>query len=59
MKDTALVYTISIHELLRVTQIAATRKRSEAFIVAGVIYLLPTFVCTRLQNVEDKFAYYR
>ncbi|MGI6192459.1 MAG: amino acid ABC transporter permease [Christensenellales bacterium] len=61
VKDTALVYTISIHELLRVTQIAATRDfRSEAFIVAGVIYLLLTFVCTRLQRrVEDKFAYYR
>jgi len=61
VKDTALVYTISIHELLRVTQIAATRDfRSEAFIVAGLIYLLLTFVCTRLQKrVEDKFAYYR
>lgn len=61
VKDTALVYTISIHELLRVTQIAATRDfRSEAFIVAGLIYLFLTFVCTRLQKrVEDKFAYYR
>lgn len=61
IKDTALVYTIAIHELLRVTQIAATRDfRSDAFIAAGIIYLLLTFVCTRLQKrVENKFAYYR
>ncbi len=61
IKDTALVYTIAIHELLRVTQIAATRDfRSDAFIAAAIIYLLLTFVCTRLQKrVENKFAYYR
>ena len=61
IKDTALVYVIGMHELMRVAQIAVTRDfRIDAFIPAAVIYLVLTYVCTALQKrVEKKFAYYR
>jgi len=61
VKDTALVYTIAIQELLRVSQIAAIRDfRSDAFVAAAIIYLILTFVCTKLQKlVENRFNYYR
>ena len=61
VKDTALVYTIAIHELLRVSQIAAIRDfRSDAFVAAAIIYLLLTYICTKVQKyVEKRFDYYR
>lgn len=61
VKDTALVYTIAIQELLRVSQIAAIRDfRSDAFVAAAIIYLILTYVCTKLQKlVENRFNYYR
>ena len=61
IKDTALVYVIGMHELMRVAQIAVTRDfRIDVFIPAALIYLLLTYVCTKLQKaVENKFAYYR
>lgn len=61
IKDTSLVYTISIVELLRTAQIAATRDfRIEGFVGAAIIYLMLTWVATKLQSwVERRFAYYR
>lgn len=60
IKDTALVYTLGIADLLRVAQSAVTRDfRSEPFFGAAIIYLVLTYVLTRLMAyIEKKFDYY-
>ena len=61
VKDTALVYGIALHDLLRQAQIAVVRDfRSDAFIAAAIIYLVLTYGATKLlSGVERKFNYYR
>ncbi len=60
VKDTSLLYVLGIAELLRTTQQIITRDFSMLpLIPAAVIYLLMSWVCTRLQaKLEKRFAYY-
>lgn len=59
MKDTALIYSIGVIELLRSSQIIITRKPHEALIIlgiAGLIYFLVSFPISRLgAHLERKW----
>lgn len=59
MKDTALVYTIGVIELLRSSQIIITRKPHEALLIlaiAGLIYFIVSFPVSRLgAHLEKKW----
>lgn len=59
MKDTALVYSIGVIELLRSSQIIITRKPHEALVIlaiAGLIYFLVSFPIARLgAHLEQKW----
>lgn len=60
IKDTALVYVVGIGELLRASKIAANRDASLLpFLLAGVIYLIVTFMITKvLERIERRYNYY-
>lgn len=60
IKDSALVYVISLSDLLRVVTVASIRDFTVTpFFVAAVLYLLMTFVLERiLAYVEARFSYY-
>jgi len=59
MKDTALVYSIGVIELLRSSQIIITRKPHEALFIlaiAGLIYFIVSFPVSRLgAHLEKKW----
>lgn len=61
IKDTALVYTIGISELLRVGQTSMMRDGSLLpLFIAGAFYLLMNALVTKgLRLVEKRFNYYR
>lgn len=61
IKDTALIYTIGISELLRVARTAAVRDFNFVpFLVAAVFYLIMTAVIQQFFKwLESKYAYYR
>lgn len=61
VKDTALVYSLAINELLMEAKIVVMRESTIVpFFVAAVFYLIMTGLLTKLFNVtERKFAYYR
>lgn len=61
IKDTALVAAVALNDLLRnAKEIVSRDFRIEAFIIAGVLYLLLSFIVVRIsKRVEHKFAYYR
>ncbi len=60
VKDSALVYVISLSDLLRVVTVASIRDFTVTpFFVAAVLYLLMTFVLEQvLAYVEARFSYY-
>jgi len=61
IKDTALIYTIGISELLRVARTAAVRDFNFVpFLVAAIFYLVMTaFIQQFFKWLESKYAYYR
>ncbi len=60
IKDSALVYVISLSDLLRVVTVASIRDFTVTpFFVAAVLYLLMTFVLERIiAFVEARYSYY-
>lgn len=60
IKDTALVYTISVGELLKAARSAVNRDVDvTAFVLAALIYLFFTFLLTLLSNyLEKKYSKY-
>lgn len=60
VKDTALAQTIAIMELFRVAQAAAASRTSLVpLVMAGVFYLVASFLITRAFNwAERKMSYY-
>ena len=61
VKDTALVYAISMNDLMKEAKIAVLRDVSiMPFIIAAVFYLVMTGCLTKLlASIERKFSYYR
>lgn len=61
IKDTALIYTIGISELLRVARTAAVRDFNfVAFLVAAVFYLFMTAIIQQFFKwLESRYDYYR
>lgn len=59
IKDTSLIYAIGLSELLREAKIAATRDFTiMPFIVAGIVYLVMTYVLTKIfARLEQKYRY--
>ncbi len=60
LKDTSLVYVLAMNDILRITRSIVQRDFDiTAFIVAGVFYLVMTFVLTKLyQYLERRMAIY-
>lgn len=60
IKDTSLVYVLSISELMKAARSAANRDTvATPFFIAALIYLLLTFILTFISNkLEKKFSYY-
>ncbi len=60
LKDTSLVYVLALNDVLRITRSIVQRDFDmTAFVVAGIFYLLMTFVLTKLFDyLESRFAVY-
>lgn len=60
LKDTSLVYILAMNDLMRVTRSIVQRDfDTTAFIVAGVFYLVCTFVLTKILTwLENRYAVY-
>ena len=60
LKDTSLVYILAMNDVLRITRGIVQRGfDTSAFIVAGVFYLIMTFVLTNIFNyLEKRYAVY-
>lgn len=60
IKDTAIVYTIGLNDILRIAQIAQNQKASLLPLVnAGLIYLVLIGIITYLfKKIENKYSYY-
>lgn len=60
LKDTSLVYILAMNDILRITRAIVQRDFDiSAFIVAGIFYLLMTFVLTNIFNrIEKRLAVY-
>lgn len=60
LKDTALVYILAMNDVLRIAQNVVQRDFDiTAFAVAGIFYLVMTFVLTQLSDyLERRFAVY-
>ena len=60
LKDTSLVYILAMNDILRITRSIVQRDFDiSAFIVAGIFYLLMTFVLTNIfDRIEKRFAVY-
>lgn len=60
IKDTALVSTIALADILRNTKSVVSRTGSvEGYFIAAVLYLLMTFVIiTVFKHIEKRFTYY-
>lgn len=61
IKDTAIVYTIGLNDILRIAQIKQNQQASLIpLIQAGFIYLIITAVLTQiLKQIEKRYSYYR
>ena len=61
IKDTAIVYTIGLNDILRIAQIEQNQQVSIIpLIEAGIIYLLLIGILTLIfKKIENKYAYYR
>lgn len=60
LKDTSLVYILAMNDVLRITRNIVQRDFDiSAFIVAGVFYLIMTFILTKFyEYLEKRFAVY-
>ncbi|WP_288302020.1 amino acid ABC transporter permease [uncultured Veillonella sp.] len=60
LKDTSLVYILAMNDVLRITRGIVQRDfDTSAFIVAGVFYLIMTFLLTNIFNyLEKRYAVY-
>lgn len=60
IKDSALVYVISIADLMRVVTLASIRDMTiTPFFIAAIFYLVMTFVLERVMGwIERRFSYY-
>lgn len=60
IKDTALVSVIALADILRNAKSVVSRTASvEGYLIAGVLYLIMTFVIIKFfQYIEKRFAYY-
>ena len=60
LKDTSLVYILAMNDILRITRSIVQRDFDiSAFIVAGIFYLLMTFVLTNIfDRIEKRLAVY-
>lgn len=60
LKDTSLVYILAMNDILRITRGIVQRDFDlTAFAVAGVFYLVMTYVLTRIYDyLESRFAVY-
>lgn len=60
LKDTSLVYILAMNDVLRITRSIVQRDfDTSAFIVAGVFYLMVTFVLTKIfERLEARYAVY-
>lgn len=60
LKDTSLVYILAMNDVLRITRGIVQRDfDTSAFIVAGIFYLIMTFVLTNIFNyLEKRYAVY-
>jgi len=60
LKDTSLVYILAMNDILRITRGIVQRDfDTSAFIVAGVFYLIMTFILTKIfDHLEERFAVY-
>ncbi|SUP43451.1 amino acid ABC transporter permease [Veillonella criceti] len=60
LKDTSLVYILAMNDVLRITRGIVQRDfDTSAFIVAGVFYLIMTFILTNIFNyLEKRYAVY-
>ena len=61
IKDTSIVYTIGLNDVLRIAQIAQNQQASILPLMeAGLIYLVLIGILTQiLKKIENKYAYYR
>ncbi|MGL5315744.1 MAG: amino acid ABC transporter permease [Peptostreptococcaceae bacterium] len=60
IKDTAIVYTIGLNDILRIAQIAQNQKASLVpLIEAGAVYLILIGIITYLfKKIEKRYSYY-
>ena len=60
LKDTALVYVLAMNDVLRIARSIVQRDFDiTAFLVAGIFYLVTTFVLTKFFNyLEKRYAVY-
>lgn len=60
LKDTSLVYILAMNDILRITRAIVQRDFDiSAFVVAGIFYLLMTFVLTNIfDRIEKRLAVY-
>lgn len=61
IKDTAIVYTIGLNDILRIAQIAQNQQASILPLMeAGLVYLVLIGILTVMfKKIENKYAYYR
>ncbi|MEG1256202.1 amino acid ABC transporter permease [Clostridium sp.] len=61
IKDTAIVYTIGLNDILRISQIAQNQQASLIpLIEAAVIYIILTSILTQIFKIfEKRYSYYR
>ena len=60
VKDTSLVYVVAVNDILRVAKGAGGRDANTllAYVAAGLLYLVMTYVITRLFEVIEKKVQY-
>lgn len=61
IKDTAIVYTIGLNDILRVAQIKQNQQASLIpLIQAGLVYIIIIAVLTQIfKQIENRYSYYR
>ncbi|CEH34636.1 Binding-protein-dependent transport systems inner membrane component [Romboutsia lituseburensis] len=61
IKDTAIVYTIGLNDILRIAQIKQNQQASLIpLIQAGLVYIIIIAVLTQIfKQIEKRYSYYR
>lgn len=59
VKDTSLVYILGVNDILKLSRGIANRDATmEPFLIAGVMYLVMTYVVTKIMGAVEKRVYY-